>query len=40
MKPHTIFDIAYLVTNLFGNAGYKMRFGLGIVRNMYYLLRK
>jgi len=39
MQAHTVFDIAYLLTNFFGKTGSKMRYSLSIVRNMYYLLR-
>ena len=36
----TLFDIAYLATDFIGRPGHKLRYGLGIVRNMYYLLKK
>lgn len=40
MKTSTLFDLAYLATDLLGSTGRRMRYGLSIVRNMYYLLKK
>ena len=40
MKTSTWFDLAYLATDLLGSTGRRMRYGLSVVRNMYYLLRK
>jgi len=40
MRLNTLFDLAYLATDLLGSTGRKMRYGLSVARNMYYLLRK
>lgn len=40
MRTSTFFDVAYLATHMFGPLGYKMRYGISIVRNMYYLIKQ